>query len=429
MSPVDAGSSSPHGSLRDGIAGGQLSHAPSIVSPSHQHGSSFARGSSTTLGGTLGATFLDRTDSPSSLFATTSRKISAMTHNSSTPSNQNLVPQQQVQTITLKPPTMPLLGCGTGATVPCHLRSAGLIRRRPVDYPRLRELTYDFFDIGLRNNNLSSTTNVAVDNVGQLFLTFLESARVQNAELRDHYSNAVALSYNFVESAQREALLRADPLIQCLLAILDGAVPCRIAMDAVGVVETVKKEIQLLAESLQRNRMRRTAIMEVTAPLLVYKDRDELEELRSSLGVESTVDIPALLLRRSKFTEVLFEQEVVGGMKLYTNFVQKLTELSELSDSGNLYVSTSSVLQAVVHVEPKTPQTVIMMMIADTSQEALYPLESILSAVAKAPLVRRSPPSSNGSGSIQPPHTNDSGPPSFSATLRGSKHARESSTE
>jgi hypothetical protein len=145
--------------------------------------------------------------------------------------------------------------------------------------------------------------------------------------------------------------------------------------------------------------VRRSAIMEVTAPLLVYKDRDELEELRTSLGVESTIDIPTLLCRRSKFTEVLFEQEIVGGLKLYTSFVQRLTELSEIKKDGRMMVSTSSVLQAIVHVEPKTPQSVIIMMIPDTTTEEQHSVESILTALSKAPLVRRSPPAQENSSS------------------------------
>jgi hypothetical protein len=371
--------STPHGSLHDAaVAGIPLTKSESGASPMHRE--TYRPSTSPSTSGDHGAAAYGDTAS--------SRKISALT-NSETASQQSPHPTSvALASGLLKPPTMPLLAYGTGPTVPCYLRAVGLVRRRSLDHARLRELTYDFFDMGLRNLSapLDSTS------VGQLFLTFLDGVRTSQPDLREAYSNATTLCYNFVESAQREGMLRADPMIQCLLAMLSGAVPGRIANDAVGVVDAVKKEIQLLAEGLQRNRVRRSAIMEVTAPLLVYKDREELEDLRTSLGVESTIDIPTLLFRRSKFTEVLFEQEIVGGLKLYTSFVQRLTELSEVRPDGRMMVSTSNVLQAIVYVEPKTPQAVILMMIPDTTQEELHSVESILSALAKAPLVRRSPP-------------------------------------
>lgn len=369
--------SSPHGSLQDGVLPG-IAKGDSLT-PVHTRGST---GAATENASDLGAT----------------RKISALTSSASgviTPSLSTLAATPG----SIKPPTMPLIGHGTGPTVPCYLHAVGVVRRRPVDHAKLRELTYDFFDMGLRH-----TTSLDVGSIGQLFLAFLEGARTSHPDMRDVFTSASMLCYNFIESAQREGMLRGDPLIQCLLAMLNGAVPGRIATDAVGVVEAVKKEIQLLAEGLQRNRVRRSAIMEVTAPLLVYKDRDELEELRTSLGVESTIDIPTLLFRRSKFTEVLFEQEIVGGLKLYTSFVQRLTELSEIKKDGRMMVSTSNVLKAIVHVEPKTPQSVIMMMVPDTTTEEQHSVESVLTALSKAPLVRRSPPAleSSSANSMSP---------------------------
>jgi hypothetical protein len=297
---------------------------------------------------------------------------------------------------------LPLLTAGPTADTLPYLRAVGSIPRALLEPQRTRELLFDFFNGNIRKQNDVLAKGLDVHKYFHNFATLLLAG---NSELRGKLNNnAGSLTLYLLDTAARVhalsvagVLSNPSPTVILWKHVMEGSMPLRIALDALTVLDCVREELLALAAVENKSRLRRSALNELLTPMLQFKARDEFEELRASIGFESTIDIAQLVTPKSRFMDLLFEQEVAEGMKLFAKAVDKLTSSATIGKDGfTLMLTTTSVLMVIVQLEPKTPQDVIDALIhGDSSEDAEFPLEHTLRALWHVPFIRRSAAAKN----------------------------------
>jgi predicted nucleic acid-binding Zn-ribbon protein len=283
---------------------------------------------------------------------------------------------------------LPLLALGTSVSA-VHLKEVGVVPRVAFEKGKLRSMMHDFF--------ISTQKKYAVDmelspptanDIVKHYVSFCTVLFANYADVRQQvHGNMAYLAYNLAEAAVNTSL----PQVILFQHVLAGTIPLRIALDALRVEDEVRRELSALCEAHNKTRLRRATVLELIVPLLPFKSREEVEELRTALGVESTVDVSVLVVPSSKFMSTLFEQECAEGVKLYVALVEKLTASSTVIE-GVRCTTTAAVLDVVADVEPHTEQRVIDALIkGDVNEESVFPLEHTLQALRSVELVRASP--------------------------------------
>ncbi|CUG90278.1 Hypothetical protein, putative [Bodo saltans] len=282
---------------------------------------------------------------------------------------------------------VPIIALGSSAWAP-HLKEVGVVPRVSIDRLKIRSMLHDFFVAAQKKYASDSSAPSTLEIVKQ-FLAFSTVLFATNPDVRQLVQgNAVYLAYNLYDEARKPNAL---PQLVLFKQIMDGTMPIRIVFDALRAEDDVRQELTALCEAHNKNRLRRATVLELIVPLLAFKGRDEIEELRTALGVESTVDVSLLTQSSSKFMTTLFEQECTEGIKLYVTVVEKLSAASTMQE-GVRCVTTASVLDVVADVEPHTDQRVLDALIkGDVTEESVFPLEHTLQALRSAPLVRATP--------------------------------------
>lgn len=293
------------------------------------------------------------------------------------------------------------LACGKQEWVPLHLRKSGTVTVKPLPTVELHRLILRFARF-LRDK---AEGKEPVPDVPKWLALFCRMEVSETGAFPGDDPSTAA--YSIVRGAERVAPVSA--VASLFLQIVAGAMPPRLLGDALTVMDNVAAEIEHLAESQRRRRLRKGAITEVVGPLLSFKTRAELDELKAALGVETTVDAARLAADDSPFMQALLQQSCVDGPALYTSLVHALCAAEGASaatatvaahashaDGSAAGLTKRAVVECLLRAEPLLPHTLIANVVAGPNGQGLEDHEKlsllhVLERVARLPIIRLTP--------------------------------------